>query len=65
VVVSRDASVKAFSSLDGTEIWTAAAPTATAQSFGGAFFCYGASQYIIYSYVDANIRYEQSYMKWL
>jgi hypothetical protein len=59
VVVSKDASVKAFNSLDGSVIWTATAPTTTAQSFGGAFFCYGATQNILYSYVDANIRYVQ------
>jgi prepilin signal peptidase PulO-like enzyme (type II secretory pathway) len=60
VVVSKDASVKAFNSLDGTVLWTAGAPSATAQSFGGAFFCYGASQNIIYSYVETstNVRYE-------
>ena len=50
VVVSRDASVKAINSIDGADVWTAAAPSSTAQSFGGAFFC--SSQYILYSYVD-------------
>jgi hypothetical protein len=39
VVVSRDASVKAINSIDGTDVWTAAVPSSTAQSFGGAFFC--------------------------
>ena len=57
VVISRDASVKAFDSFDGTVVWTTEAPTTAAQSFGGASFCYGASQYILYSYVDANARY--------
>ena len=55
VVVSRDATVVAFNSIDGTIVWSVLAPTATAQSFGGAFFC--ASQYIIYSYVDSGVRY--------
>lgn len=55
VVVSKDASVVAFNSIDGTTVWNVAAPTSTAQSFGGAFFC--AAQYILYSYVDAGVRY--------
>ena len=56
VVVSRDASVKAINSINGEDVWTVQAPTATAQSFGGAFFC--SSQYILYSYVDTatNVR---------
>ena len=56
VVVSRDASVKAINSINGEDVWTAQAPTATAKSFGGAFFC--SSQYILYSYVDTatNVR---------
>ena len=62
VVVSKDASVKAFNSLDGTVLWTVAPPSTTAQSFGGAFFCYGASQYIYYSYVDANVRYGKMFV---
>ena len=61
VVVSKDASVEAFDSFDGTNLWTVKAPTSTAKSFGGAFFCYGAeSPYILYSYVDANVRYGQT-----
>ena len=56
VVVSRDASVKAINSINGEDVWTIQPPTATAQSFGGAFFC--SSQYILYSYVDTatNVR---------
>jgi hypothetical protein len=57
VVVSTDATVKAFNSLDGTVVWTFPAPTTTATSLGGAFFCYASTTpFVLYSYVDADVR---------
>jgi outer membrane protein assembly factor BamB len=58
VVISKDASVKAFDITTGTELWTFSAPTATATSTSGIFFSYGgASPYLCFSYVDSNMTY--------
>jgi hypothetical protein len=57
VVVSNDASVKAFDQLKGTEAWTYRPTSTTATTNGGAFFSYSATvPYLIYSYTDGGVR---------
>lgn len=53
VVVSSDASVRAFDPLLGTIKWSASPPDTSSTSTSGAFFSYeGASPYIIYALVS-------------
>jgi hypothetical protein len=56
VVVSRDTTVTAFNSIDGTTIWQTKGGNIDAATFGGASFCYGATPYILISVVEANVR---------
>lgn len=56
VVVSRDTTVTAFNSIDGTKIWQSRGGSVDSATYGGASFCYGATPYVLISVVEANVR---------